>query len=123
MVEDDPLIRESSVEFLSGAGFNVISAMNAEEALLELRQYRGSIEVLITDMMLPNMSGAELAATVTKAHPESRVLIISGHLEADMLSDKGTHFLAKPFSFSALHGKIRELLQEKKQPRSASAGV
>jgi PAS domain S-box-containing protein len=123
LVEDECLIRESSAEFLSGAGFKVISAINGEEALLELRLHQGSIDVLITDMMLPNMSGAELAATVTKAHPESKVLIISGHSDCETLGEKGDHFLAKPFSFSALRGKIRELLQEKKPPRSVSAGV
>jgi PAS domain S-box-containing protein len=125
LVEDESLIRESSVEFLSGAGFNVISAANGEEALQEVQQHQGSIDLLITDMVLPNMTGSELVDMVTSAHPETKVLIISGHSQPEIAQygQEQSHFLAKPFSFSVLHTKIRELLQQKKQPRSASAGL
>ena len=125
LVEDESLIRESSIEFLSGAGFNVISATNGEEAVLEVQRYQGNIDILVTDLVLVHMSGSELATSITTSHPEIKVLIISGHPESEGLRNsrqKWEFFLAKPFSFSALHGKIRELLQQKKRPRSATAG-
>jgi len=126
LVEDESLIRESSVEFLMGAGFNVISAANAEQALQEVQRHQGSIELLISDIVLPNMTGLELAAMVTSAHPETKVLYVSGHPPSRVLADSSDdpeYFLAKPFSFLALQNKIYELLQPKKRPRSASAGL
>jgi PAS domain S-box-containing protein len=126
LVEDESLIRESSVEFLLGTGFNVISAASAEEALQEVQRHQGSIDLLITDVALPKMTGPELAATLTSTHPETKVLLISGHSELEMPAQSSTtpqRFLAKPFSLFALHDTIRELLQQKKQPRSAGVGV
>jgi len=76
---------------------------------------------LACDMVLPNMTGREQAAVVTAAHPETKVLIVSGRAETAVLSRE--HFLAKPFLFAVLHSKSRELPQQKKQPRSAGAGL
>jgi two-component system, cell cycle sensor histidine kinase and response regulator CckA len=126
LVEDEALIRESSAEFLLGTGFNVISAANAEEALQEVQRHQGSIDLLITDVALSKMTGPELAATLASTHPETKVLLISGHSELEMRGQSSTtpqRFLAKPFSFLALHDTIRELLAQKKQPRSAGAGL
>jgi CheY-like chemotaxis protein len=126
LVEDESLIRESSVEFLLGTGFNVISAANAEEALQEVQRYQGSIDLLITDVALPKMTGPELAATLTSTHPETKVLLISGHSELEIPAQSSATpqcFLAKPFSLFALHDAIRELLAQKKQPRSAGVGL
>lgn len=126
LVEDESLIRESSVEFLLGTGFNVISAANAEEALQAVQRHQGSIDLLITDVTLPKMTGLELAATLASAHPETKVLLISGHSELEMRAQSSImpqRLLAKPFSFFALHDTIRELLQQKKQPRSAGVGL
>src|SRR5438876_10142590 len=84
LVEDESLIRESSVEFLLGTGFNVISAANAEEALEQAQRHQGRIDLLITDVALPKMMGPELAATLISTHLETTMLFISGHPGAEM---------------------------------------
>lgn len=80
-----------------------------------LEAYKGRIDLLVTDMVLPQVSGPELAVSLASSHPEAMVLAVSGHPEEYVLRQPGIgHYLAKPFSLTGLHDEIRSILREKK---------
>jgi two-component system, cell cycle sensor histidine kinase and response regulator CckA len=85
----------------------------------------GPIHLMITDVVMPQMSGAELAAELTSDRPEMKVLFVSGYAEATVLRhgaiDVTTRFLQKPFNLKALARKIREVLDAKKASAAAAA--
>lgn len=115
LVEDESLILDSNAEFLRAAGYNVLSAGTGGEAMDLIEAYKGRIDLLVTDMMLPQMSGPELAVALAASHPEAMVLAISGHPQEYVLRQPGIeHYLAKPFSLTDLHDKIRSILRERK---------
>lgn len=115
LVEDESLILNSNAEFLKTAGYNVLSAGTGGEALDLIEGYKGRIELMVTDMVLPQVSGSELAVAIAASHPEAVVLAISGHPQEYVLRQPGIdHYLAKPFSLTELHDKIRSILNEKK---------
>jgi PAS domain S-box-containing protein len=126
LVEDESLIRESSVEFLTRAGFDVIAAASGEEALESIKKRPGKLDLLITDIALPKMSGPELAATIAEKHPQVKVLLISGHPGDWVLQQPGMEknaFLAKPFSFSALRKRTFDLLGLDEPVRASKAAM
>lgn len=115
LVEDELLILDSNSEFLKTAGYNVLSAGTGGDALELMAAYKGCIDLLVTDIVLPQVNGSELAVTIAASHPETRVLAISGHPEEYVLKQpRIDHYLAKPFSLTDLHDKIRSILDEKK---------
>ena len=121
LVEDESLILNSNAEFLSAAGYNVLSAGTGGEAMEIIEAYKGPIDLLVTDMMLPQVSGPELAVSLASSHPEAMVLATSGHPEEYVLRQPRIgHYLAKPFSLTDLHDKIRSILSGRK-PVCASA--
>lgn len=114
LVEDESLILSSNAEFLKAAGYNVLSALTGGEALDLIQAYKGPVDLLITDMVLPQVSGSEVAASIASCHPETTVLAISGHPEEYVLSQPAIgYYLAKPFSLTDLHEKVRSILREK----------
>ena len=114
LVEDESLILNSNAEFLKTAGYNILSAGTGGEALDLIEGYKARIDLLVTDMVLPQVSGSELAAAIAASHPEAVVLAISGHPEEYVLRQPGIdHYLAKPFSLTDLHDKILSILREK----------
>ena len=126
VVEDESVIRTAAVEFLSGAGYQVLSAANGAEALEKIQAHPGKIHLVITDLIMPDMSGTKLAETLASIHPESKVLFVSGYSEdaaqKQGVPDPSINFLQKPFSFEALGNKVRELLGERLRARAAGAG-
>jgi PAS domain S-box-containing protein len=115
LVEDESLILSSNAEFLKTAGYEVLSAGTGGEAMDLIESYKGLIDLLVTDMVLPQVSGSDLAVAIAASHPESVVLAISGHPEEYVLRQPGIdHYLAKPFSLTDLHDKILSVLHEKK---------
>jgi len=113
LVEDDPALRTMTRLVLGRLGYRVLEAAGGPEALSMARD-EGPIHLLITDALLPAMSGRDIASELAPARPEMKVLYISGYPEtafADqgILGD-GRAFLPKPFSQSALASKIREAL-------------
>lgn len=80
--------------------------------------YKGRIDLLVTDMVLPQRSGSELAVSIAASHPETKVLAISGHSEEYVLRQPAIgHYLGKPFSVTDLHDKVQSILSEKKSAR------
>jgi two-component system, cell cycle sensor histidine kinase and response regulator CckA len=113
LVEDEPLIRELSRDMLERQGYRVILAANAKEAE-QLSGKAGTFDVLVTDAVMPNISGAELARRLRTVHPALKVLFISGYADDPPIRDdsgaEGAVFLQRPFSADSLGRKIRQML-------------
>ena len=101
MVEDEDAVRQSEVEFLSTIGYTVLSAANGKEALDKVRAWTNQIDLVITDVVMPKMSGPKLAKNLASLRPELKVLFVSGYAEDTVLrkgvADLGHDFLPKPF--------------------------
>ncbi len=114
LVEDDPLVRSVAARTLRDCGYTVLEAADADEALSRVEQTNTSIDLLLTDVVLPKLGGGELARRLREARPELRVLYTSGFTD-NMVAQQGVlasggAFLSKPYTPSALAAKIRELL-------------
>ena len=111
LVEDEPAVRQLFAQALSRAGYSVYEARNGQEAMTLFDQYGESIDMLLTDMRMPYMGGAELAHHLRGRRRSLKLLCISGYpgsLDADLAMD----FLAKPFSRDDLLKKVREILDK-----------
>lgn len=113
LVEDEPLVRELSRDMLERQGYRVILASDAREAE-QISGSAGSFDLLITDAVMPNITGRELARRLRTSHPGLKVLFISGYAdnppEREETSADGAAFLQKPFSADSLGRKIRQML-------------
>jgi YesN/AraC family two-component response regulator len=92
----------------------VLEAENGDAALQITTKYTGTIHALITDVVMPGMSGRELSARICATHPQTRVLYLSGYTEDAIVHEgvlePGTFFLQKPFTLQTLSRKVREVL-------------
>ena len=114
MLEDDPAILDLTQRMLSRLGYTLLTATTPSEALRIARAREGNIHLLITDVVMPEMNGKELAQHVQALRPGIKCLFISGHT-ADILApkgilDPGVHFIQKPFTMTELTHRIRSLL-------------
>ena len=113
LAEDEAAVRHSTREFLSLNGYIVLEAKNGTDALAIAREYKGPIDLMITDVVMPQMGGAKLAGELSE-RPTMKVLFVSGYAEATVQRhgaiDVTTRFLQKPFSLRTLARKIREVL-------------
>jgi two-component system, cell cycle sensor histidine kinase and response regulator CckA len=114
VVEDDDGTRAIVVRILEHAGFTVLSAADGASALQLMSAQPSTIDLLVTDVMMPGLRGPDLAAQLVRAAPETRVLFMSGYAEDALASVHGlrveTDFLAKPFSGDALLDRVRAKL-------------
>ncbi|MFA5802539.1 MAG: PAS domain S-box protein [Thermoleophilia bacterium] len=114
IVEDETSILDIARQSLGGAGYKVLTAGTAGEAIDMINEYTGTIDLLITDVIMPGMNGKDLCDKVKELRPDVRVLFMSGYT-ADVISNRGVieegdEFLQKPFSISALAEKVRDVL-------------
>jgi CheY-like chemotaxis protein len=114
LVEDEPALRELTREVLSQRGYEVIEALNPQDAERLAGNNGCEIHLLLTDVMMPGMSGRELAKRLTERYPHLRVLYMSGYTynviaEGGTL-EEGIAFLQKPFTPQVLTQKVREAL-------------
>jgi GAF domain-containing protein len=114
LVEDEDDVRELAREILEMNGYTVLEAPHGPEALRVCRHHRGAIQLLLTDVVMPQMSGRELAARITETRPETRVTYMSGYTD-DFLGhhgvlDPGIVLLSKPFTPDALLNGVRRAL-------------
>jgi len=115
LVEDDQAVRELAREILAENGYTVLEAENGQVALSVIKQYRQPIHLLLTDVVMPEMSGKELAERIKKIHPEIKILYMSGYTE-NAITHHGvlaneTEFIQKPFPPIIMLEKIRKILQ------------
>jgi len=114
LVEDEAPVRELAVQILSAHGYHVLAAENGPRALEVSNEYRGTIQLLLTDVVMPQMNGKELAHSLQAMRRDIRVLYISGYSE-DVIAhhgivEEGAVVLAKPFTLEALTRKVRAIL-------------
>lgn len=116
VVEDEDAVREILQEILEMDGYHVLAVSNPLAALPVIEQYAGSIQLMVTDVSLPQMSGDRLAAQLRMVRPQAKVLYISGFPEQEVFDHKpgkGTvGFLQKPFTVDALASKLRQMLTD-----------
>jgi CheY-like chemotaxis protein len=114
LVEDEQAVRELVRIILERAGHRVIEAATPEEALAQFDSLE-SVDLLLTDVVMPAISGFDLFHKLVERMPSLRVLFISGYTDYALfeptIADKGAAFLEKPFSAEALIGKVREVLR------------
>jgi CheY-like chemotaxis protein len=122
LVEDDPALREMAASLLGRLGYTVLSAGNGLEALNVTHQRAtGHIDLLFTDVVMPHMSGKELADRMQALYPHTRILFTSAYtpnaiVQQGMLN-KDAALLAKPFTPTALARRVRELLDQPAVPK------
>jgi len=114
VVEDDDDVRDYTVEILREVGYRVVEAANGNVALHLLEQPDQLIHLLVTDVVMPAMSGSELASAARKSRPDLKVLFTSGYPRDAIMRDgrlePGVDLLPKPFTYLSLTAKVRELL-------------
>ncbi len=131
LVEDEPGVRALATTLLERSGYVVIAASSAREALELVGGTHGrSIDLLATDVVMPGMSGPDLARRLTSLRPGVPILFLSGYSEQSggglSLEELGVHgevaFLAKPFTPEAIAQAVRSALDSNRTRRDASAG-
>ena len=114
LVEDEEGVRELARDILRASGYTVLEARNGAEALLLCERHQGPLDMLLTDVVMPRMSGRELAERLAPLRPELSVLYMSGYTDDAVIRHgvlaAGTAFLQKPFTPAALVQRVRETL-------------
>ena len=120
LVEDEPHVRMLAREALEEAGFRLLEAQQGVEALALVKKHRGAIHLLLTDVVMPEMGGPELADRMAAAYPAMKVLFMSGYADSTIrrrgVLKSRMALLPKPFSPDALVRKVREVLDEPPRP-------
>jgi PAS domain S-box-containing protein len=114
LVEDAFALREMTREYLASLGYTVVEAENGVEALRRAELFAGPIHLLLTDVVLPEMSGRELAENFLQRYPQGKVLFVSGYTDDAIIEQgafmPGAAFLQKPYHPRAVAEKLREIL-------------
>jgi PAS domain S-box-containing protein len=120
LVEDESNLRRLARHYLETQGYKILEAEDGAAALQIVDGYPGTINLLLTDVIMPGMNGRELAAHISQLLPEVRVLYMSGYTEDavghDGTLDAGISLLQKPFSLPALRDRVREVLDSEPVP-------
>jgi PAS domain S-box-containing protein len=114
LVEDEVTVRSVAARVLTGRGYKVCEAANGEEALAVARELNGCLDLVLTDVVMPDMGGVQLVQHLLELWPGLKVVYMSGYAEGDKLEsasrEAGRSFLPKPFSTEGLTRKVREVL-------------
>jgi DNA-binding NtrC family response regulator len=116
VVEDETFVRQVASEILESAGYLVLQASNATDALLAFKQHDGRVDVLLTDVVMPGKNGRDLACELKAMCPSVRTIFMSGYTDNAVLrhdlQEHNSSYLYKPFSMDRLTSKVREVLEE-----------
>ncbi len=114
LVEDEDAVRQLVSETLEARGYRLLQARDPFTALTIANEYRGEIDLLLTDVVLPQMNGPELFKRIVMLYPNIKILYMSGYTDDVIVHhgvlQSGTHFLQKPFSINSLEQKVKQVL-------------
>ena len=114
LVEDEHAVRRATAEFLHLNGYTVLEAKDGLDALAVARNHYSTIHLMISDVVMPNMSGGQLAKELAELRPDTKLLFVSGYAGKTVLDHKvvdlETNFLQKPYTLKQLSSKIRAAL-------------
>jgi two-component system cell cycle sensor histidine kinase/response regulator CckA len=114
LVEDSGVVRDVVTRMLEGGGFTILSAPSGKDALSIARRTGVSFDLLLTDIVMPEMNGVELADLLAREHPGMRILFMTGYAEENIVNDKiyGKHrdCIGKPFTQKEITKKVLEIL-------------
>jgi len=116
VVDDEGALLKLTQKMLAGLGYHALAATDTASALTLARERKEPIDLLMTDVVMPEMNGLDLAGQIKKVHPDLKILFMSGYT-ADVIArrgilEKGMHFIQKPFSRGELAAKVRQALSE-----------
>jgi len=115
--DDDGQLQKFVAALLQKCGYKVIIASDGRDALEKARVFDGRIDLLLSDVEMPGMTGIELAIQLNQERPDTKILLISGYSEevarGDIVDTDDFHFLPKPFSLSQLVAKVKDVLKVK----------
>ena len=125
LVEDELFVREVACEVLRSAGYQVLAAKDAAEAVRMYELRKGNVDLLLSDVILPGETGLALAGTLRRKNPMLKVLLVSGYGEQiARLEVAGEEYLGKPFSSEALLRWVRQILgRTDAMPRKLRSGT
>ena len=115
LVEDEDAVRMFSSRALRDKGYRIIEASNGESALEFIQKNATTIDLVITDVVMPKMDGPTLMEHIKKLNPKMKIIFISGYTEDSfrnsLANDAQVHFLSKPFNLKELAGKVKEVME------------
>jgi CheY-like chemotaxis protein len=113
LVEDEADVRRMVARVLRADGYQVLEAASAADAIMLIDGYAGTIDLLLSDLVMPKMNGAELAERVRRARPATKIVLMSGYTDSPLSSTEvasGIEFIAKPIMPDVILSKLRGLL-------------
>ena len=123
VVEDDPVVRAVTAHMLRSAGYHVREAVNGQDGLAILEETAFGFDLVVSDLVMPQMGGRQLAEAIWVRYPEKRVLFMSGYPAAapgeEVSGLARSHFLSKPFTRDDLLSRVRDVLDGRAAPASA----
>jgi signal transduction histidine kinase len=126
LVEDDDAVRQLSKRILEGNGYTVVEAAHGAEALAVSEKHNGQLHLLVTDLIMPQVGGRELAARISSKRPDLPVLFMSGYTEDAVVHhgvlEKDLAFIQKPFTPATLARRVREILDRAQASRRPAGG-
>jgi len=127
LVEDERAVRRATAEFLTQQGYTVLEAIDGVDALAVAKNHESNIDLLVTDVVMPNMSGGQLAKELGQLRPDTKLLFVSGYAGKTVIDHKvfdlETNFLQKPYTLKQFSLKIRAALAQGKNPAQPQPNV
>src|ERR1700683_5537572 len=119
VVDDDPDVVTSVSGLLVDSEYDVLTASTGANALHQSRNFKGEINLLVSDFQMPGMPGVELATAITRERPQLKVLLMSGFPDGMLVLNEGWHFLPKPFVASQLRALVVGIVSPEKKSQFA----
>ena len=116
IVEDEEEVRKLAGKILEKQGYRILETFNGDDALVACERRKSPIQLMLADIVMPGISGSELAKLLKPLYPEIKILYMSGHTDNDIVRqevlEKGVNYIQKPFTMEGLTRKVREVLDK-----------